>query len=61
MYSWSNMGFPSSMDYPAFQSKLFKRAFVVVQSLNRVWLFATPWTGLPVLHYLSEFAQIHVH
>ena len=40
------MGFPSSMDYPAFQSKLFKKAFVVaVQSLSRVRLFATPWTA----------------
>ena len=37
----------------------------VVQSLSRVWLFATPWTaatpGFPVLHHLLEFAQTHVH
>ena len=38
----------------------------LVQSLRCVLLFVTPWTAahqasLPVLHYLSEFAQIHVH
>ena len=35
---------------------------VVVQSLSRVQLFATPWTsasGLPVPHYLPEFAEVH--
>ena len=37
-----------------------------VQSLSRVWLFATPWTpwstpGLPVRHQLSEFTETHVH
>ena len=33
------------MDYPTFQSKLFNKDFVVVvQSLSRVRLFATPWT-----------------
>ena len=32
---------------------------VVVQ---HVQLFATPWaTGFPVLYYLPEFAQTHVH
>ena len=39
--------------------------FVVVQSLSPVWLIVTPWTtappGSPVLHYLLEFAQTHVH
>ena len=34
--------------------------FVVVQSLNRVWLFATPWTIVCVLHYIPEFALIPV-
>ena len=37
---------------------------VAVQSLSHVQLFATPWTAVrqaSVLHYLSEFAQIHVH
>ena len=38
---------------------------VVVQSLSCVQIFATPWTvaqpGSSVLHYLPEFAQIHVH
>ena len=37
----------------------------IVQSLSHVQLFETPWTvampGSPVLHYLPEFAQIHVH
>ena len=35
----------------------------VVQSLNCVWLFATPWAAAhgPVLHLLMEFAQTHVH
>ena len=36
-----------------------------VQSLSRVWLFATPWTrstpGLPVHHQLPEFTETHVH
>ena len=39
---------------------------LVVQSLSRVRLFATPWTacstpGFPVLHYLLKFLQTHVH
>jgi len=36
---------------------------VVVQLLSHVWLFVTPWTAAhqaPVLHYVPEFAQIHV-
>ena len=39
--------------------------FFVVQSLSCVWLFVTPMDcstpGFPVLHYLLEFAQTHVH
>ena len=38
--------------------------FVVVQSLNHVRLFGLMDCSLPgslVLHYLPEFAQIHVH
>jgi len=35
------------------------RLAVVVQSLSRVQLFATQ--GIPVLHYLPEFAQTPVH
>ena len=38
--------------------------FVVVQSLSRVQLFATPWSSMPgfcVLHHLLELAQTHVH
>jgi len=42
---------------------------LLVQSLSRVQLFAIPWDcsmggcsgGSFVLHYLLEFAQIHVH
>ena len=38
---------------------------VIVQSLSCVRLFVIPMDcstpGLPVLHYLSEFAQTHVH
>ena len=39
--------------------------FGSVQSLSRVWLFVTPMDystpGFPVLHYLLQFTQIHVH
>ena len=39
--------------------------FVFVQLLSHVRLFVTPWTaahtGFPVLHYLPECAQTHVH
>lgn len=35
--------------------------FVIVQWWSRVWFFATPITGFPVLHSLLGFAQIHVH
>ena len=39
--------------------------YVVVQSLSRVQFFVDPMDcstpGFPVLHYLPEFAQIHVH
>ena len=35
---------------------------IVVQLLSGVWLSATPWAaGFPVLHYLPELAQTHVH
>ena len=40
------------------------KRFVVVQSLSRVQLFATPWSSTPgfcVLHHLPELAQTHVH
>ena len=43
-------------------------SIVVVQLLSCVQLFVTPWTaalpwgaGSPVLHYLPEFAQTHIH
>ena len=42
--------------------KLIQLGLVAVQSLSPVWFFATPWTpGFPVLPYLPEFAQTHVH
>ena len=40
-------------------------ATVAAQWVSCIWLFVTPWIaarqGLPVLHYLPEFAQTHVH
>ena len=35
--------------------------FSSVQLLSHIQLFATPWTGFPVLHQLPELAQTHVH
>ena len=41
------------------------QTFSSVQLLSHVQLFVTPWgcstPGFPVLHYLPEFAQTHVH
>ena len=34
---------------------------VVVQSLSCVWPHGLQHTGLPILHYLPEFPQTHVH
>ena len=36
---------------------------VVVQSLSHVWLFPMDGSmpGFPVLHYLPDFAQTHIH
>ena len=43
-------------------SKFHIFAFSSVQSLSRVWLFATPsMPGLPVHYQLPEFTQTHVH
>ena len=50
-------------------SQRVRYEFVVVQSLSHVPLFVMPWTvasnrstpGFPVLHYLPEFSQTHVH
>ena len=41
-------------------------SFVVVHSLNRVWLFMIPWTAahqasLSSTIYLLEFVQVHAH
>ena len=44
--------------------KVELRVFSSVQSLSRVWLFATPWTTArqaPVHHQLLESTQTHVH
>ena len=42
-----------------------KWRFSSVQSLSRIWLFASPWTaahqGLSGHHQLSGFTQTHVH
>ena len=38
--------------------------YLTVQSFSHVWLFGTPWlqhARLPVLHYLLELTQTHVH
>ena len=42
---------------------MFIQVITVVQSLSRVWLFVIPCStlGFPVLQYLLEFAQVHVH
>ena len=49
---------------PALAGEIFTTVVVVVQLLSPVWLCdpmdcSTP--GFPVLHYLLEFAQTHVH
>ena len=42
-----------------------KSIIVVVQSLNRVWLFVTLWTAARQaslsFHYVPEFTKTHVH
>ena len=47
------------------QARLVLTSFAVVQSLSHVWFFADPTDcstpGFPVLQYLKEFAQTHVH
>ena len=53
------------MDFKVLGQLISSISIVVVQSLSRVWLFATSCTaahrtGFPVLHYLPEFAQTHV-
>ena len=46
---------------------LLFQSVIVVQSLNHVQLFVTPWTAAhqalfcAVFHYLPEFVQTHVH
>ena len=45
--------------------RVASQVFHLVQSLSRVWLFATPMDcstlGLPVHHQLPEFTHTHVH
>ena len=45
--------------------RVASQVFHLVQSLSRVWLFATPMhcstPGLPVHHQLPEFTHTHVH
>ena len=43
-YSMGGMGFPLCLQLVLLRSKSWVRTLVVVQSLSRVWLFATPWT-----------------
>ena len=43
---------------------LYDLDLISVQSLSRVWLFATPWTAAhqaSLHHQLPEFTQTHVH
>ena len=68
-FSKSKLAFCSTPAYPWFIlrcpfGKKSKITFVV-QSLSRIWLFATPvdcsTSDFAVLHHLPEFAQTHVH
>ena len=47
------------------QVYIYMYQFSSVQSLSRVWLFATPMdcstSGFPVHHHLPELTQTHVH
>ena len=65
---WSGLPFPPPGDLPHPGIKLASPAilsYIVVQWPSCVRLFATPMDcstlGFPVLHYLPEFAQTHVH
>ena len=53
------------LHFAQYDNLSFLEHFVVVKCLNHVQLFATPWTAalpdFPVLQYLMELAQIHVH
>ena len=48
---------------PVYQSHLCY--WLLLLLLSCVWLFVTPWSysmpGFAVLHYVLEFAQIHIH
>ena len=66
--SWSGLPFLSPGDLPHPGIKLASPAilsYIVGQWPSCVRLFATPMDcstlGFPVLHYLPEFAQTHVH
>ena len=48
----------------SYKGEIFSKYIVVVQSLSRVRLIATPWTAtcqVSVLHPLPELTQTHVH
>ena len=57
--------FPSIYRRPFNISFRIRFVLLVVYSLIHVWLFSTPWTTahqlFPVLHYVLELAQTHVH
>ena len=49
----------------SFPKKAISEHAIVVQPLNPVPLFMTPWIagtpGFPILHHLPELAQTHIH
>ena len=55
----------STLDFQTTLYQVPATCLIVVQLLSHVPLFATPGTaappGFPVLHYLLEFAQTHIH
>ena len=77
--NWSGLPFPTPGDLPNpgielcllcllhWQADyLSLTTWMSVQSLSRVWLFATPWTAarqpsLSIHHQCPELAQTHVH
>ena len=62
----SRHSLPLSHQGSLYKELAWNNKFSSVPSLNRVWLFAIPWTacsmpGVPVHHQLPELAQTHVH
>ena len=58
-----DLSFGGNTIQPITLTLMYLLLFVVVQLLSHVWLFVTPCSmrGSFVLHYLLEFAQIHIH